>query len=298
MDNKKVLAWSLLLLLATVWGSSFILMKLGLVAFSATQMATLRIVIAALTLTPVLILRWGRLKDITRKQYLLMFLIGLAGNALPAFLFAEAETVIPSAIAGVLNSLNPLFVLIIAFAFFRKRFPFINVVGVLIGVTGAIILITAGTTDAVALGDGAYLRYSLLVILATFNYALSANILKHYFSNFDPVLLTTVALVSVGYPAIFYLLAGSGVPAVMETHPAAWSSLGYIAILGAIGTAVAVILFNRLLQISSLVFATSVTYLIPIVALTWGILDGENLVWQQGLGFAVILSGVYLVNRK
>jgi drug/metabolite transporter (DMT)-like permease len=297
MDNKRALSWTLLLVLAVVWGSSFILMKKGLIAFSPMQMAALRISIAALVLTPFLFILFRR-SGISGKKPMLFFLIGLTGNAIPAFLFAEAETVIPSGVAGVLNSLSPLFILGVAWLFYKQRFPLINFIGVVIGIGGAAILMTAGA-DLGADWRGGHLGYSLLIVLAAINYAISANLIKHHFSNFSPILLTSVALCSVGYPAMVYLIIDGTFFTTMQTNPElAWPSLGYIAILAAVGTALALVLFNRLLQISTLAFASSVTYLIPIVAVLWGVLDGETLIWQQGVGFAVVLSGVYLVNRK
>lgn len=296
MDNKKALSWILLLVLALVWGSSFILMKKGLIAFNSVQMAALRVAIAGLVLTPFLIMRFRR-SGVSNKQLLLFFLIGLTGNAIPAFLFAEAETVIPSGVAGVLNSLAPLFILGVAWLFYKQRFPLINFIGVLIGISGAVILMTAGADLGSDWQDG-HLGYSLLIVLAAVNYAISANLIKHHFTNFSPVLLTSAALCSVGYPALVYLIIDGTVFDTLQANPEpAWTALGYIAILAAVGTALAVILFNRMLQISSLAFASSVTYLIPIVAVLWGVLDGEKLLWEQGVGFAVVLSGVYLVNR-
>ncbi|MCF6276106.1 MAG: DMT family transporter [Robiginitomaculum sp.] len=154
------------------------------------------------------------------------------------------------------------------------------------------------TAGAGGLDFGKNLGYSGFVVLATGFYSIAANFTKHFFNDYDPIRLTAVAIASVGYPAAIYLFTGSGFWEVMETHPHAWPSLGYLAILGAVGTAFAVVLFNRMLQVSSLVFASSVTYTIPVIAVAWGFVFGEPLGLQHGIGFLVILSGVYLVNRK
>ena len=297
--NDKTLSWVLLLTLSVVWGSSFILMKLGLNAFTPVQMAALRLSIAALVLSPFLLIRF---RGISWQKGLLILVIGFSGNAFPAFLFAKAETVIDSSVAGVLNSLAPIFVLGIAWLFFKQRFPLSSILGVLIGIAGAIVLLlgpaNSGQVDAAGIDISQNLKYSLLVVIAMLNYAVSANLIKAYFSQFNPIMLTTLALCSMGFPALVYLLAGSGFIEVMQTHPQAWESLGYIAILGAVGTAFAVILFNRMLQISSLAFVSSVTYTIPVVAVAWGLMAGEPFSWIQGFGFTIIVSGVYLVNKK
>lgn len=300
MNNDKALSWLLLSILSIVWGSSFILMKLGLVAFSPVQMAALRLSVAALVLAPVLIFRF---RQIPWQKAALIFVVGFTGNAFPAFLFAEAETVIASGVAGVLNSLAPIFVLGIAWLLFRQRFPLSNVFGVLIGISGALVLMLGsgggashGPGEAVSLGTN--LQYGSYIVIAMLNYAISANLIKAYFNTTNPIMLTSVALCSVGLPAMVYLFAGSGFVEVMQTHPDAWASLGYISILGAVGTAFAVMLFNHMLQISNLAFASSVTYTIPVVAVTWGLIAGEPVSWLQGLGFLIVISGVYMVNRK
>lgn len=290
-NSPRSLAIALLILLSFIWGSSFMLMNFGLRAFSPLQVAAIRLVVAALILSPFL---FRFFREVNAKQLLLLALIGFTGNGLPAYLFVEAQTVIPTSVSGVLNTMTPMFTVLLAFLFFKAKFPWISVVGLFFGLVGAVLLVTAGAETLTLSGE---IGYSLLIVLATINYAISLNLTKHFFQDKDPILITTFALVSMGIPAAIYLLASGGFVEVMTSHPMAWSSLGFITLLGAVGTAFAVVIFYKMLQISNIIFATSVTYTIPIVAVGWGVfLLGEQLNWQHYLGFAVVIAGVYLVN--
>ena len=292
-QSNSLLAIFLLAILSIIWGSSFLLMKIGLDAFSPLEIAAIRLTIAGLVLLPVVVMKIGSLNI---KQILLLAIIGLTGNGIPAFLFPLAEQVLPTAVAGVLNAMTPIFTVILAAAFFKARFPLIQVVGITIGLVGTILLATANE-EGVDLSQN--IQYSLLIVLATICYAISVNLTKEYFSTTSPFLITGVALFSLAIPSVVFLLAKGDLITRMETHPDFWPSFGAVALLGAIGTALAVALFYRMLQISSLIFATSVTYTIPIVAVLIGVFYlNDSLDWRHYLGFSVILGGVYLVNRK
>lgn len=292
-NSPSLLAFLLLALLSIIWGSSFLLMKVGLDAFSPLEIATIRLSIAGIVLLPVV---FARIAQLNIKQVLLLALIGLTGNGIPAFLFPMAEQVLPTAVAGVLNAMTPIFTIILAALFFKARFPLIQVVGITIGLVGTILLATANK-EGVDLSQN--IQYSLLIVAATICYAISVNLTKEHFSETSPFLITGVALASLAIPSLIYLFIQGDFITRMNTHPEAWTSFGAIAILGALGTALAVALFYKMLQMSSIIFATSVTYTIPIVAVLIGVfyLD-ESLDWRHYLGFSVILGGVYLVNRK
>lgn len=291
-QKARFLPWFLLILLALIWGSSFILMKKGLEAFTAVQIAALRVTIAGLCLLPFVPVY---LKRVKRQDWIPLFVVGFVGNLVPAFLFAQAETVISSAVAGILNSISPLFILLISWMVYGNRFSMSKVFGVIIGFAGAVIMITAGSQG---LDFSQNVLYSLLVVLAAFCYAVSANVMKEYLYESHPVQITTFSLGMVGIIGLSWLLIGGGFLPVMEIHPLAWSSFGFIALLGSLGTAFAVILFYRMIQLTDIVFASSVTYLIPIVALAWGLIFGEHLTPMHGVGMMVIFFGVYWVRKK
>ena len=170
-----------------------------------------------------------------------------------------------------------------------------NIVGIVIGFMGAAMLALAGSSDA---DLGTNLNYSLLVVAATLCYGISTNLIKHYFQGRNPVYVATMSLSLVGWPSMLLLLTLTDFSTVITTNPQAPAAFGYIFILGAVGTAFGVVMFTKMLQMSSIIFATSVTYTIPVVAVFWGLLRAEELNWIHGLGFLVILIGVWLSNRK
>ncbi len=289
--------WLILIALAITWGSSFILMKRGLFAadhtelFSGTQVGSLRIIIAALFMAPIALSRLSLLKNGKLKFFLA---IGLFGNAIPAFLFATAQTEIPSALAGMLNALVPVFSLLIAVFVFKVRVKNLQIVGIVVGLLAAIGLVVGSGKLA---GAEIHFGFALLVVLATLCYAISLNTMKQFLQNEPAVAITSLALLLVS-PIGFVALFSTDFLDKMETLPGAWYGLGSIAILAVLGTAIALVLFNKLVQDTNTLFASSVTYLIPIVAIGWGLLDGERLSAIQ-IGCAlVMLAGIALINRK
>jgi len=285
-------AWLVLILLSLIWGSSFILMKEGLEGFDALQLALIRMSVAALCLTP---LALKHLRGLGGRELALLFVVGLTGNALPAFLYAKSETVLPTAVVGVLTSMTPIFSLLVAWLFFRQRFPRANVIGIVVGLLGAVALAMAGSPEA---GRTTNLAFAGLVLIATISYGVNVNLVKNFFGARNMVFVTSIALSAVGWPALIFLLTGTSFIENLRTNPAAPAALGYIAILGAFGTALSVLLFNQLLKDGTIIFATSVTYTIPIVAVLWGIVLHEQFTTLHALAFAVILLGVWLANRR
>lgn len=289
-SSKAGLQWLILVALALVWGSSFILMKRGLESFSSDQVAALRMFIAFLFMIPF------ALKYVKKEQgqHWKAFLgTGLLGNFIPAFLFTEAETGISSSLTGMLNSLTPLFTLILGVALFRAKTRWVNVIGVILGFAGALGLLTVGAANEV----NRNIAYGVYVLIATVCYGLSVNIIKRWLGPINSITITTWALMLVGPPAGIYLFTTDFLQRLTD-QPMAWESLGYISVLAVFGTALSVILFNILIKMTSALFASSVTYLIPIVAMGWGVFEGESIMLLHFLWIGLILAGVYLVNRK
>ncbi|MBU2650403.1 MAG: DMT family transporter [Bacteroidetes bacterium] len=289
--NSKALAWIILLSLVLVWGSSFILIKRGLEIFSFQEVGALRISIAFLFLLP---FAASRFRYLNRKNTLYLILVGIIGNGLPAFLFARAQTGIDSNLAGILNSLTPLFTLLISVFFFRFKTGWLNVAGIFIALAGAVGL--TGISGGHNLTFN--VQYAVYILIATMCYATSVNLIKFKLSKEDVITITSFSFFFTGIPVMIYLFAGTPFLEQVSGNPRFLSGLGYIAILGIAGTALAMFAFNRLVKITTPVFASSVTYMIPIMAVIWGILDGEKFEAQYILWIALILGGVYLVNRK
>jgi drug/metabolite transporter (DMT)-like permease len=289
---KQPLAVVLFVSLALVWGSSFILMKRGLESFTPLQIAGTRILIAGLVMLPFLL---GKAKKMSRRDWKFVALVGIFGNGLPAFLFPLAETHINSASAGILNSLSPLFTLVLGILFFRLPFSTIRSLGIFLGFLGALILVLTGDNE---LDLWEHLGYASLVVLATVGYGLSTNVMKSHLSELPSVLASGFALLTVAIPYGLYVVFFSGVPTVLMHQEGAWISLLYVVILGSIGTSLALIWYYRLLRLTDPIISSSVAYLVPVVALAWGLLDGERLTGGQFAGMGVILVGVFLATRS
>lgn len=289
--NTKVINWIILIALAITWGSSFILMKRGMDVFSSEEVAALRIFIAFLFLSPLI---FKHVKKPLLKDWKGFVGMGVLGNFIPAFLFTKAETGISSSLTGMLNSLTPLFTLLLGVLMFRTKTKLVNAIGIFIGFLGAIGLLMVGKTEDM----NNNLLFGFYVVLATICYALSVNIIKKELNTINSITATVWAMLFIGPLAGVYLFGFTDFTAKLNTHPMALESLGYIAILAIFGTALSVIVFNVLIRNTDALFASSVTYLIPVVAMGWGILDGEDLQVLHFVWIVFILLGVYLVNKK
>jgi len=286
----SVLSWLILGVLMLTWGSSFILIKKGLTVFDSMQVGAMRIGIAFLVLLP---FAFSRLKHLNRKHWIVMFCVSF-GSAAPAFLFPMAQVGIDSGIAGILNSLTPLFTLIIGLSLFKLKTKWFNVAGVIIGLLGAIGLISVSGGGNFSFNFG----YAAYIIIATILYAINANLIKTFLKELDSFTITIFSFFIFGLPALVFLFTGTDFIAKYSTHPQFFEGLTYVSILAILGTAAALIAFNYLIKITNVIFASSVTYLIPIVALAWGIIDGERFEITYVLWVSFILIGIYLVNAK
>lgn len=288
MENRK-LRWIYLIILSFIWGSSFILMKKALIGLTPIQVGALRILITAVFL---LLIGFNRLLKIEKRHWKYLTLNALLGSFFPVFLFAFALQKIDSSIASILNALTPLNTLLFGAMVFGFTFKRRQLVGVLIGFVGTAMLILEG---AQIHSENEYL-YMGFVIIASVGYAFNVNLIKKYLHDLDALSITVGIFAVLIFPAAIVLWF-SGFFQSVEINQVTTSSLVYVSILAVVGTGIATIMFNRLIQLSTPVFSSSVTYLIPIVAITWGILDGEKISFLQFFSGLVILVGVYLANR-
>lgn len=286
----KTISWILLIVLSIVWGSSFILIKKGLTIYSAQQVAAIRIFSASLFMVP-FALSW--LKRVDKKYYLLIFVSGFIGSFIPAFLFAIAQTQLDSAVTGIVNALTPVFVIIIGALFYKQRISFLITIGLVLAFLGTTLLMF---TDA----EGNYRinYYIFFIVAATFLYGINVNILKFKLSELNAIAISSISLFLLGPIAAVQLFFFSDFTHRLAMSEGALLALGYLSVLGVVGTGLALMIFNKLLQMTTPLFASSVTYLIPIVAVGWGIFDGESLTLMHYMSMAVIICGVFLTNRK
>lgn len=245
----------------------------------------LRFGLSGLAFLPLAIKYMGRVK---RKDILRLVLIGLLGSGLPAILFAFAQTRIASSMAGILSSFTPLATYMLGLLFFGVMLQLRKMTGVFIGLAGAILMIWMDGNGDLS-GD---FWFGGLVILATICYALNSNLVKHYFQNYSPFLLAAVSFSITGLPVFGFIFATDFVE-ILSEHPHGWASLGYLALLAVFGTVIASVLFFKLVQMTDALFASSISYLVPVFAIFWGLLDGEILKWYHIAGMTMILGGIY-----
>lgn len=289
-EEKNYTAPLLLILLSLIWGTSFILIKKGLIAFAPQEVGALRVASASIFLLPMAL---ANLKYLNPAHYWKLFLSGILGIFIPAFLFAFAQTQLSSSVTGIFNSLTPLITLLIGTLFFNQLFRKESLLGIVIGLVGSILLILANSGGSIR-GINVY---ASLILLACICYATNLNFIKYKINDLKSLTITSVSLLLIGPLAIGYLLIGTHFTQRFQ-EPYGWQSFGFIVLLGLMSTCVATILFNRLVKITSPLYTSSVTYIIPIIAVMWGVLDGESLYVGHYIGMAAIIGGVYLANRK
>lgn len=283
-------SWAILILLSFVWGSSFILIKKSLIAFDPVEVGALRVVITFFAFLPVIMyhrksIDWGDWKK--------FLIVGIMGSALPSVLFAIAQTQVSSSIAGVLNSITPVFTLIIGIIMFNQTAKRNQIIGVAFGFVGALLLLLGDQSH----DTGTNLLYGMLVVLATICYAFNVNSIKAWFNNTSPIIISAVSFSMLGPLGIIYLLNTSFIEQ-LTTHEHGWYSFGAVLFLALVGTAISTILFFKLIQDTNAIFGSSVAFVIPIFAVLWGLFDGESFYLIQLIGMLLVLLGVYLIRDK
>lgn len=287
--NRNLQAWILLLTLAIIWGSSFILIKKGLYIFSPGQLGSLRLSLAFLFLIPYAV---SNIRKVPKDKWLYIILVGVISIMIPAFLFAIAQTKLTSSITSILNALTPLFTLTIGIVIFKFKMRFAQLLGLLLGFVGSISLSFINSE-----GEFGQMNFFVLfIVVATICYGAGSNIVKARLSDVNSTVLASLSLLIIGPFTVVYLFSTDFIDKVVSTE-GSLEALGYIAILGIVGTGLALALVNRLIQITTPVFTSTVTYLIPIVAVMWGLLDNEKLYLMHYAGMVLIIAGVYIVNK-
>ena len=291
--------YGVLLLLAFIWGSSFILMKIALFdgvdqpVYPAMDVAALRILFAGLALLPVAI---AQISKVPKDKFIWILGVGTFGNLLPAYLFTSAQTELASGITGMLNSLTPLFTVIIAVLLFKTAFSLRQLAGLIVGFIGAIILISDGGNLLQVFSSESEISIVACgkVALATMFYGCSVNILKNKLVDVNSTTIAAIALAMV-MPVAVIALMGSDVIDIFMNHEHGVKGMSAVVVLAVIGTAAALVVFNALIKWTDALTASSVTYVIPVFAAMWGWIDGEELTYMHLIGGVVILLGVALV---
>lgn len=289
--NLNFKKWILLLLLSFIWGSSFILIKKGLIGMTPWQLGGYRLVISSIF---IFLIGFKSLKGLNKKDWKWLSISGFLGSFFPSFLFAYAELEVDSSVTSALNSLVPINTVLLGYFIFKIKSSRFQLLGVVIGFFGALLLIAEGAE----LNPNQDYNYSGFILLATVMYAANVNIIKRFLNEVSPLAIATANFIVIFIPSLLVLFFSKALHSETIQRPEFSFSMLCIVILSIFGTALAKILFNTLIQISTPVFASSVTYLMPFVALLWGIMDSEIFNLKQVLSLLIILSGIYLVNRK
>ena len=283
-------SWILLLILSIIWGSSFILIKRGLVYFTPLQVGTLRITFAFLVMLPFAL---KRIKKVSGDKWKFFAFTGLISNLVPAVLFALAQTKLESSLTGILNALSPLFTLIFAVLMFKFKPNSFQIGGFVLGMAGTVGLSLVNSSG----GFGNMNVYVWLIVLATICYALSLNFIKYFLSDVNSLTITSLSLLIAGPFSIIILLSTDFLGRLNFSSEIVFA-IFCIAVLGILGTAIALVLYTKLIHMNSPLFASSVTYLVPVVAIMWGVWDGEVLFPLHFAGMVLILLGIYFINKS
>lgn len=297
MKNDRLISWTLFILLCIIWGSSFILMRWSTDGLNSIQIASLRIFSAGIVMVPFAFFHFFR---IPKKKLLLVIISAICGNLLPAFLFAGAiANNIDSSLAGILNSLTPICVLVVGIIFFKTKVVKRKIFGIIIGFSGLCFLTLSGN-KGISFDN---LEYAMWILLGTILYGVNVNLVSHYLTDINPIHLATVSLSFMVFPTaiilwqqdFFTLLAAFNLN-LNEPSEIRWSIIASV-LLGVVASAIATVLFYMLVKRAGGLFASLVTYGIPFIAITWGFIFGENITVLQIGCLGIILSGVYLANR-
>lgn len=289
--------WVLLILLSIIWGSSFILMKKamysadGLTTFSSNQVATMRILFASLVLLPFGI-RAFKVFDF-KKDLVSFSIVAICGNLAPAFLFTYAETGISSGLAGMLNSITPIFTILIALLIFKDKMSFRQFLGASIGSAGVGLLLYFGKQNSTQ-GEWSHI---LSVLAATLCYAISLSVIRYKLKHYKSLDIAAIAFLLL-LPLSIVLFFTEETLNTFKNTTQIWDSLWAILILSIIGTALALFIFNTIIKNTSALFASSVTYFIPIVAVIFGFFFNEEITTLQIIGMLIALLGVFIANSN
>lgn len=286
--HQRFAQWGVFILLSLTWGSSFILMKIGLESFTSYQVASLRLVAAGIALLPFLP---KALRQTPANKLPVILLSGILGNGIPAFLFCLAETEIDSSLAGILNALTPLMALVSGIILFKSPFKKAQLTGIFVGLLGVVFLFTSK-----GINTNGHWYYALLVILATVSYGVNISLVHHQLKGLSSLQLGSIAMFFCAICTFPILWFSNFFPQFSQPN-APWRSLSAGIVLGVMGTGIAAVLFFLLIKRAGSMMASMVAYALPLVAVGWGLLAHESISWVQILSMGIILLGVYLVNR-
>ncbi len=288
--NKEKEKWIILAVLSLIWGSSFILIKKSLEHFSPYQVGALRVLISGILLSPIAILNW---KNFPIKQLKWLLLAAFAGNFIPMFLFPIAETKVSSSIAGIMNSMMPIFTIIVGALFWKTKTTSRQILGILISFSGVVLLMVSGEKSAET-----PIFYVGLLLFAAFLYAVSVTTVGAKLTHIPAKMMSSFVFFYVLFLPSLFSLYFSDFFKVFSFTKENMIGMGFVATLSVLGTGLAMMLQYRLMSISNPLFASTVTLLMPVVAVIWGVIDGESFTVPQAFGALIIFLGLIFLRKK
>jgi drug/metabolite transporter (DMT)-like permease len=287
--NRPLGHWLLLFALVAMWGSAFMFTGIAVRAFSPTALVTIRLVIAAVLLTGLVALRRARFPR-NRRFWLFSIAISLAGNCVPFWLISFGQQRIDSGLAGILMGVMPLTTMALAHFFVRgERLNATKIAGFMVGFGGLVALM--GPDALLELkGQGTELLYQLAVLAGAVCYAVNAVVARHR-PPADPM----VAAAGVMLAGSAIMLPIGAVPASAELVTAPSAPLAAMLALAIVATAIATVVFLKLVTAAGPSFTSFINYLIPVWALFMGVVFmGEQLGPRVVVALVLILSGIAL----
>ena len=284
--NKK---WFLLIILSVIWGSSFILIKKGLDQLSPIQLGSLRIIFTSIV---IIVFSYKSLIKIKKEKWKWIVITAYVGTFFPVYLVGFGQSEIDSGLASILTTLTPISTLVVGIFFFNLFFTKKQIVGLSIGLIGTFLLLYEGS-----LNSEVNIFFAVFIVITTIGYGASVNLIKTHLTDIAPAAVTAGIFLSILPPAILILIF-SDFNSLNFSSQDVINSIIYILILSIFSSAIAQTIFNIFVKIASPLFASAVTYTMPVIAILWAVLDGEELTVKQYFASAVILFGVYLVNQR
>jgi len=284
------MSWIVLIGIGATWGSSYFFIKKALTVFTPYEIGPIRLVITFLCFLPWLI---SALRNVKKNHLFPLIIVALCGSGFPAFLFPYAQTGLSSSFTGIMSSTTPIFTIAFGVLFFKLRLSPWKLIGVVIGFVGTFFLVISAGSGPLQGSPW----YALVILVATSMYSISSNTINKYLVSLDTVSISAIAFTILGIPSLVFLLI-NGTAEKLVTVSGAWESFAYLVALAVFGTFFATILFFNLIKRAGIVFSSTVSYIIPCIALILGFMDGETLNWVHFTGISVIIAGIWLTNKR
>lgn len=290
LPRKKITGWAILLGIGLTWGSSYLFIKKGLLHFEVEEVAAIRIALTGLFFLPWMISTW---KKTEAKDIPFLLVVALLGSGFPALLFPLAQTSLSSGFTGILSASTPLFTIMLGSFFFKVPIGKRTLLGVLLGFLGIGFLISGAGNAYNDWNIGS----AIFILTATCMYAISSNTVNRYLTHLDSMSISSFVFTALSIPAWYVIVHNDTLSRLKDTQVLKESFFPLLA-LAFMGSFLATLLFFQLIKREGVVFSSTVSYIIPFMAILLAFFDGESIHWMHLAGMLIILTGIYLSRNK